>query len=234
MAGDPGTLLFYEAQASRYAAEGSQQPHPALAGFLARLAPGAHILELGCGAGNDAAAMLAAGFEVDPTDGSAALAQIATERLGRPVRVLPFEALEARAEYDAVWANASLLHVPRRALSGILALIHTALRPGGLFFASFKTGGPEGPDTHGRYFNRPDPAWLLQACGSGWELLGLRLREGGGFGGEPAIWLHLILRRRAYCASDRTAVSGASATEPARPSTDHSSSAAIVSGATVP
>lgn len=196
MAGDPRTRLFCETQAARYATEGSARPHPALPGFLARLAPGAHILELGCGAGTDAAAILAAGFGLDPTDGSAALVRIASERLGRPARLLQFDALEANAAYDAVWANASLLHVPRPELPDILARIRRALRPGGLMFASFKTGDAEGADALGRYLNQPDPAWLLAACGPGWELVALTLRRGGGFGGVPTQWLALTLRRR--------------------------------------
>jgi cyclopropane fatty-acyl-phospholipid synthase-like methyltransferase len=48
------------------------------------LQPGARILELGCGGGRDAEAMVAAGFEVDPTDGTPEIARKAEERLGKP------------------------------------------------------------------------------------------------------------------------------------------------------
>ena len=46
-----------------------------------------------------------------------------------------------------MWANACLLHVPRDELAQVLSLIWRALKPGGAFFASFKTGDAEGRDT---------------------------------------------------------------------------------------
>ena len=85
--------------------------------------------------------MIAAGFDVDPTDGSPEIARIAEERLGRPVRVVHFDKLDALETYDAIWANASLLRVPRSSLPQIFALVFQALRPGGLHFASYKGGG---------------------------------------------------------------------------------------------
>ena len=70
---DADTLAFYDREASAYANR-RDQAGPHLAAFLGQLAPGAKILELGCGGGQDAAAMIAAGFDVTPTDGSAGLA----------------------------------------------------------------------------------------------------------------------------------------------------------------
>ena len=80
--------------------------------------------------------MIAAGFDVDPTDGTPEIARKAEERLGRCVRVTCFDELDAREVYDAIWANASLLHVPRSSLPEILALVFEALKPDGLHFAA--------------------------------------------------------------------------------------------------
>jgi SAM-dependent methyltransferase len=66
---DPATLAFYAREAPDYAASGPGGVGRHLEGFLERLAPGALILELGCGSGRDAASMEARGFRVDPTDG---------------------------------------------------------------------------------------------------------------------------------------------------------------------
>ena len=74
--------------------------------------------------------MIAAGFDVDPTDGTPEIVRIAEERLGRPVRVVHFDKLDALETYDAIWANASLLHVPRSFLPQILALVFQALKTG--------------------------------------------------------------------------------------------------------
>ena len=69
------------------------------------------------------------------------MAAKAEARLGRPVKVMRFDELSEVETYDAVWANASLLHVPRGALGDVLALVFAALKPNGLHFASYKAGG---------------------------------------------------------------------------------------------
>ena len=120
----------------------------------------ASILELGCGAGNHSAVMLAAGFAVRATDGSPEMAAIASRRLGHPVEAMLFDELDAQDAYDGVWASACLLHVPRDELESILARIHRALKPSGVFYASFKIGEGDGRDNLGRYYNYPSPEWL--------------------------------------------------------------------------
>jgi SAM-dependent methyltransferase len=196
-ADDPDTLAFYAAEAPVYVASGPGGASRHLAAFLDRLAPGARILELGCGGGRDAAAMLARGFDVDATDGTAAMTAKAEARIGRPVRVLRFEQLDAVAAYDAVWAHASLLHVPRPALPDLLAAIHRALRPGGLHFASYKSGGAEGRDRFGRYFNYPSPEELgaAYARSAPWEVLARVEEMGGGYDGRQGPWLAMTLRK---------------------------------------
>ena len=48
-----------------------------------------------------------------PTDGSPEMAAVASKHLGRTVETLLFHELDEVEAYDAVWANACLLHVPR-------------------------------------------------------------------------------------------------------------------------
>lgn len=105
--------------------------------FLARLQPGAHILDAGCGSGRDARAFLEAGFRITAIDASVELARRASEFIGQPVTVQRFEDLDAVAAYDAIWASASLLHVPREHLPAILDRLWVALRPGGHLYCSF-------------------------------------------------------------------------------------------------
>ncbi len=50
--------------------------------------------------------------------------------------------------------------MPRDELAGILARIHRALKPSGVFYASFKVGEGDGRDSLGRYYNYPSPEWL--------------------------------------------------------------------------
>ena len=163
---DEQTLQFYRSNASAYAGREITSRQARLTTFMALLSPDATILELGCGAGGDTAAMLAKGFNVLPTDGSPEMAEVASRRLGRPVATLLFHDLDAMEAYDGVWANACLLHVPRDELASVLKRIWRALRPGGTFYASFKTGDAEGRDTLDRYYNYPTPEWLRETYAS--------------------------------------------------------------------
>jgi len=194
---DDETLRFYAEQAGIYAEHRKHPIGAPLDAFLDSLPPGAHILELGCGNGSDAAHMLARGFDIDPTDGTPELAAIAAQRLQRPVRTLRFKDLAAEADYDGVWAAASLLHVPAEALSAILARIHRALRPGGLFTASYKAGAGAGRDALGRYYNYPDPPVLeadYRAAGA-WQALTIETVPGSGYDAQPTEWLWVTARR---------------------------------------
>lgn len=194
---DPATLDFYEREAATYVASGKHVASRWLDGFMRRLPAGGRVLELGCGGGRDAAALIAAGFDVEPTDGSPAMAAMAAARLGRPVVVMRFDALADVASFDGVWANASLLHVPRDALGDVLARIFRALKPGGLHFASYKAGGTAGRDGLGRYFNYPDKEALTAAYlgGAPWEIESLEEGIGGGYEGVETPWIAITLRK---------------------------------------
>ena len=194
---DQTTLDFYDRRAREYVARGTGGASRWLAGFMRALPPGARVLELGCGGGRDAEALIANGFDVDPTDGSAAMAAIAAERLGRPVRVMRFDALSEIAEYDGIWANASLLHVPRDALGDVLARVFGALKPDGLHFASYKADGIAGRDSLGRYYNHPDRQALIELYhrAAPWDLVSLQEGEGAGYDDVSHPWLAITVRR---------------------------------------
>lgn len=194
---DQATLNFYADEAPVYVASGKGGVSRWLDDFALALPAGARILELGCGGGRHAEALLARGFDVEATDGTLAMAAKAAERLGRPVRVMRFDELSEVSGYDGVWANASLLHVPYPALADVLALILRALKPGGLHFANYKAGGTAGRDSLGRYFNYPDEAALLTAYArSGrWDVLSVRGYVGGGYEGGQGPWLAITTRR---------------------------------------
>jgi len=191
---DGRTLAFYAAEAGAYAGREREAEHHRIGLFAERLPPGARILELGCGGGQDSAEMLARGFDVVPTDGSPELAREAERRLGRPVGVLLFEDLSEIAAYDGIWAHACLLHAPRPVLPGIIDRIHAALRLGGVLYASFKAGEEEGRDGLGRYFNYLSPAELTVAFGetSRWSSFGIEEDIGGGYDRVPTRWLHVL------------------------------------------
>lgn len=195
---DDATLNFYRQNAQDYAGW-SKHRHRRLAEFLARLPPAAAILELGCGAGGDTAHMLAQGFSVRATDGSPEMAAEAARRLDHPVETMLFHELDATAAYHGVWASACLLHVPRDELGAVLARIWRALRPGGWFYASFKSGEGEGRDKLDRYYNYPSPDWLrARYAGAGdWTSVAFESSEDKGYDGEPATILHVLAHKEA-------------------------------------
>jgi SAM-dependent methyltransferase len=193
---DNDTLQFYRRNAEAYAGW-AKAPSTRLRGFLASLPPGGSILELGCGAGNHSAEMLAAGFVVRATDGSPEMAEIASRRLGHAVETMLFHELEVQDTYDGVWASACLLHVPRDELAGILNRIRTALKPEGLFYASFKIGEDDGRDKLGRYYNYPSQDWLqaTYSAAGAWRSMSSGTSEIQSFDETPATMLHLVMRK---------------------------------------
>ena len=111
----------------------------------------AHLLDLGCGSGRDSKAFLEKGFTVTAVDGSAELCKLASEYIGQDVKCMMFDQLEDMNQYDAVWACASLLHMPSSELLDIFNKVGMALKENGYFYVSFKYGEFEG-DREGRYF----------------------------------------------------------------------------------
>lgn len=194
---DPATLAFYGSEAGKYVARCRGGESRDLERFLDLLPRGGCILELGCGGGGDTAAMLVRGFNVVPTDGSPEMAREASAYLGQPVKVLMFEDLADEEAYDGVWASACLLHVPIADLPTILARIRRSLRPGGYFYASYKSGLGEGRDQFGRYYNYPSSNVLAASyvAAGPWSLLEVEEQQGGGYDNQATQWVSVIAHR---------------------------------------
>jgi SAM-dependent methyltransferase len=105
--------------------------------LASKLDPGARVLELGCGNGDDARALALRGFQVKGVD-------LVARAEG--VDVLEADFLELRlpdASYDACAAFYVFNHVPRARLAPLLRSIHRWLAPGGLLLATFGAGDAE-------------------------------------------------------------------------------------------
>jgi SAM-dependent methyltransferase len=125
------------------------------------------------------------------------MAAVASKRLGRTVETLLFHQLDAVEAYDAVWANACLLHVPRPELADVLARIWRALKPSGYFYASYKEGDGDGRDTLDRYYNYPSPDWLraTYADAGEWSSLTMETGEVKGFDDKMASMLFVVAKK---------------------------------------
>jgi len=193
---DDDTLQFYRRNAEAYS-QWARAPSTRLVAFMGELPPGGSVLELGCGAGNHSAEMLARGFKVRATDGSPEMAAIAAKRLNHPVEAMLFDELDEDAAHDGVWASACLLHVPRDELAGILTRIHRALKADGLFYASYKIGEGDGRDSLGRYYNYPSRQWLeaTYAASGPWQQVATDTSVIKSFDDAPATMLHIVVRK---------------------------------------
>ena len=92
-----------------------------------------------------------------------------------------FLALDLKPEtFDGVFCNATIFHVPSAALPRVLAELHAALKPGGVFFSS----NPRGDNIEGwngpRYSAYHDlRAWTTYMEAAGFEKLGHYYRPPG-------------------------------------------------------
>ena len=195
-----GVADYYESHAAHYA---TMEPEPEWRDqrdrFAARLTPGCRILDLGCGAGHDAHWLMSNGFDVVCIDGSEAMAREAKKRYGIDVRVHAIEDLAALSEFDAVWASASIHHVDRQAIPSAIAAIANALRPGGLFYSSYKLLEADIVDSLGRYYAGISEEAIRKAL----ESAGLSVEQtvtipGMGADGNPANFVCMTAQKSAY------------------------------------
>ncbi|MEM1040947.1 MAG: class I SAM-dependent methyltransferase [Pseudomonadota bacterium] len=152
MTADRETLRVYDTKAAEYARLVADTQNAQLAVFMEALPPGGHVLDLGCGPGNSAAAMAKAGFTVEATDASKEMIALASRHPGVTARLARFDEISGTDIYDGIWANFSLLHAERTEMPGHLAALRKALRPGGVFHLGMKTGDGAQRDGIGRFY----------------------------------------------------------------------------------
>ena len=166
---DDGTMAAYAANIDKYRRMvGDAGGNPMLPGFIDRLADRSRVLDFGCGVGDSAARMQAAGHDVTCIDASPDMVMAAKEFFGLDVRRQSFDELDDIAAYDAIWASFSLLHAPKAAMPDILARIHRALRRDGIVYIGLKQGVGEERDDFGRfyaYYRENELAGLIRAAG---------------------------------------------------------------------
>jgi SAM-dependent methyltransferase len=195
---DP-TIDYYNQRGDEFAARTmSRTLDDVYPRFLGLLKPGAHILEAGCGPGRDARAFLDRGYKVTAFDASKALAKLAEQLTGQPVRVMRFEDLEDREQYDGVWASASLLHVPSSNIDDALMRLARSLKMSGVLYMTVKTGAGEKIDANGRLFNYYTPQRLHETLARQPMLDVIETFQTGDTRPdfEDQQWTHGIARRR--------------------------------------
>ena len=172
MSADERTIAAYDARAGAYAERfDAAGPDRNLQDFIAALATGARVLDLGCGPGNASAFMRAAGLKPDPIDASAKMVALANARHAIGARLATFDDIGGVGEYEAVWANFSLLHAAAGDLPRYLAALARALKPGGLLHIGIKTGSGAARDRIDRYYTYVTRRELLELlAGAGFSV----------------------------------------------------------------
>jgi len=166
---DKHTIAIYDEKADEYGERTRDMGEKReLEAFAAALPANATVLDLGCGPGFYAAWLAERGMQVDATDASQNMVELAAAQPGVTAWQAVFSDLDSDAQYDGIWANFSLLHAPRDAMPDLLARIHRALRPGGMFHIGMKLGDGAGPDRIGRhytYYTHEELTLLLTTAG---------------------------------------------------------------------
>ena len=123
--------------------------------FLELIPNGGKILDAGCGSGRDTLYFIKKGYNVVAFDYSEPLVQLACEYTGKEILLMSFDDIDFNEDFDGIWACASLIHVAKRNIQGVIRRLERALKPNGILYASFKYGDGEG-FRKGRFFNDYD------------------------------------------------------------------------------
>ncbi len=142
------------------------------------------VLDYGCGPGQWAAKIRDAGYRVEAMDASPEMADLAKAAFDLHVTVGTFDALEAQARYDGIWANFSLLHAPKAAFPAHLDRIKRALKPAGALHLGMKLGEGEARDHLGRFYSYYQPDELIELLkNAGFTVTRQRTGSGKGLAG---------------------------------------------------
>ncbi len=139
------------------------------------------ILDFGCGPGRDLVELMRRGQHVVGLDGCEAFVRMAWELSGAPVLHQDFLALDLPSlDFDGVFANASLFHVPSQELPRVLRQLWACLKPGGVLFCSNPRGdnreGYEGA-RYGAYHD--EQHWHASVVSAGFVALSCYYRPAG-------------------------------------------------------
>ena len=101
------------------------------AAFVARLKPGAHLLNGQCGMGEDLCWLRAEGYVVTACDAVLADAKVASQQSGQAVRVCPLPRMHSVLPYDGIWLSRQL-DSDAATLVPLLQQLATLLKAGAL------------------------------------------------------------------------------------------------------
>lgn len=116
--------------------------------FISLLKSKSLVLDVGCGCGVKSKYLAERGMEVIGIDFSEKLVEIAKREFpGSDFIVMNMrEAGKLKQKFDSVFAQASLLHIPKNEIIDVLRDLSSVLKDGGYFYVAVKEKKPDGPD----------------------------------------------------------------------------------------
>jgi SAM-dependent methyltransferase len=177
---------------------------PGTSAFMSYLNPGAKILDVGCGSGVKTRFLVDGGFKVTGIDFS-------SEMIGLAARTVPEADFRMRdimrplglpREYDAVFAQAVLLHIPKRSILQVIRNITEPLRKDGLLYVAFKKIRPGPPkvevvkeNDYGYEYERFFSYYSLREMLDYLELLGMEVLVRSLTPSGGTTWIQAIARK---------------------------------------
>jgi SAM-dependent methyltransferase len=166
------TLLVYEKDAGLFLRQWGEKKYkrpPLLVEWASLLPQPALLLDLGCGAGQDARHLATLGYRVIGLDRTMPLLRFAKTRASlAPLVLADMRSLPVcPGSVDGTWVAASLMHVPKPVARQVLVTLRDCVRSKGLLAATVTHGWrsrvKEGGWMPGRYFARRKKDELARA-----------------------------------------------------------------------
>ena len=129
------------------------------------------ILDLGCGPGRDLKYFKSLGHIPVGVEGSETFVEVASKSTGCEVYHMDFINLDLpQAEYDGIFANATLFHTPRQEINRVMIELYVSLKERGVLYCSNPRGNNQEGFSGERYgFYYDWNTWKLICLDSGFE-----------------------------------------------------------------
>lgn len=121
--------------------------------FTSLIKQGATIIDVGAGSGRDLLWFKKHNFKAEGIDSSASMCKIAQNYSGCNVECAGIENWKPKMKYDALWANAVLMHLKKEQMITVLKNIGNIIQLDGIAYFSLKYGTGKDVDSSGRYFS---------------------------------------------------------------------------------
>jgi SAM-dependent methyltransferase len=152
--------------------------------FISFLGPGDSVLDVGCGGGTKSRYLSKKGLKVTGIDFSDELINIAKIEVPQAEFIVMdmYNAEKLNMKFDGIFAQASLLHIPKKDLSNILRILASKLKPDGFLYVAVKGTIPGSPeeetkeeDDYGYPYQRFFSYYSMDELIKNFENLGLKI-----------------------------------------------------------